>query len=1174
MRCLRLLFPAALAALFASALFAQERPAATPPPAFIGQLSLVRYDMPRGHSDGFAPTRQLAQGKTGEEAVDWPDFTLNGQPVFRGKVEEKIALKLRRGAEAKPLFQAPGDDVIQPGNHWLRALEWGLGKRHIYTADKTARCANAGGAMTGKYELWTFPIVIKGEGGPVVKNVELKSGGQTVFRKLGPWRSLTLLVPASEAGQPFELSVDGWPAVKFQAGLMPVKLGDPRERVFPLNAVLTGDGPKITISNLERPERFPNPKEWAKDVAALGKPLPVFPAPPRDSKSLSRYLGIEVPRSPLTIYATALPHGMSGGFFKKGTNADEYAGLVADTGYDVIFDPANALPEPGEADSIEQRAAALARRGVRLGLQFDNNWTRPSLQHPNLAFLAHTLPEWHAPLYRSLSLAAQRFARLPNFAGINIGADNAGYAPYWDWVPPIPDRPWGEAMIEFMGTPQPRVPRGPSLGPRESPIEVRVKTTDEFTKYVTRYETSFRQYGYFAEAVREVDPTLVFTTGSFGSSPGGGGRGGWPWASIPGRNLSEGLTTQQAYDWNELHSSKPLHNVALVDRLHSYFPAKKTWTIIDNFHFLFGREAMQRAYALVLTRGVQGIGTNFLASPTGDGARPDVIDWQKELYAWLRKYGGVYARTEPAPVIGVFYSHHQAVQRRVLAGENVSEEALLDGSHEGKVTEALFLCHAAGWPARVITYQEVMRGPLPKSMQAILLVGLDQADESWTWAPGLAPPLQQFLDRGGRILADEKSTCPVPATRTEMRVAAYVPQSNVDATPLLLSRNAGNIEKLRAAMAGVPPPLAASDSPSLWAIPAACGDTQYVTVVNQAFAEGDEANEMLRPADPKASKAEAWKTKGNASLFVKPQTGAIRWTTDRPIYDVRLGRKLSASEASTVDLTRDGFRWYALPPAEVVPPELAVAKGVAGFFEAKVGMRNGVEMSGIPIQLTVSRGEEGVSVYTTTGAAPARLPLSEQDTAGDYLVTATELLTGLSQSAKIQLTAAAPASRKNGVRMPEASAVAKFATRKHVALTIALTAEQEKDPRIVQQARALAEFYRQQKRVVPEKFGRITPGGIVESLQPLKSPHRFPQWKTTATDLVLIGTPATNILLLDQSRAQIFPRTFADPAPGEADVIYTRSPFVGEYDAINILATNPADIAAAVSAIISSAKTK
>jgi len=77
----------------------------------------------------------------------------------------------------------------------------------------------------------------------------------------------------------------------------------------------------------------------------------------------------------------------------------------------------------------------------------------------------------------------------------------------------------------------------------------------------------------------------------------------------------------------------------------------------------------------------------------------------------------------------------------------------------------------------------------------------------------------------------------------------------------------------------------------VWAIPTSCLDTQYVTVVNQGYAEGDEAKERLLPADPKATKPEVWKFKGNASLYVKPQTGVLKWNTNRPIYDVRLGRK-------------------------------------------------------------------------------------------------------------------------------------------------------------------------------------------------------------------------------------------------------------------------------------------
>jgi len=1138
-----------------------------PPTPFIGKLSLVRYDSPLAFSDGYAPTRQAAKLKDGTDAVAWPDFSLNHQPIFRGKSQEDVPLKLRKGAEAASPFQLPTDDVLQPGNHWLRAMDWRRGLRHIYTADATARTSNTGGTMTGRYELWLFPVIIQGEGGPAVKNVEVKIGASPIFKQAGPWRSLTLLLPQNEPGKPYVLIVDGRPPVTFSAGLQPVKLGSPRANIIPVNATLSGDGPKITVRHLDRPAEFPHAREWAADLAALAKPLP--PSPPFDrGRGTSRYLGSEIPASPLTLYAAALPHGMSGGFFKKGTDPAAYAQLLATLGYDTVFDPAGAVPAAGDAESFEKRAPVLARHGLRLGLQYDHNWSRPALQHPNLTFFAHTLPDWHAPLYRSLSLTAQRFARLPNFAGLNIGSDNAGYAAHWSWAPPVPDRPWGEAMIAFSGTPQPRVPRAPSLGPAERPFEQPVKTQAEFMKYVERYEVSFQQYGYFAEAVREVNPRLVFTTGSFGSAAGTGGRGGWPWASIPGRVLTEGLPVQQAFDGNELHAAKPMHGVALADRLHSYFPKKPTWALIDNHYFLHGREAWQRACALLLTRGVQGVGTNFLPHPDGEGARPDVVTAQSEMNAWMRKYGGVYARTEPEATIGIFYGQLQAVERRVLTTENASAEELLRGSHEGKVAEALFFCHAAGWPARVITYQEILRGPLPTSMKAILLVGLDQPDESWNWGSGLGPTLQKFLDRGGRILTDDESVCPVPTTRTGMKVAAYVPQMEVDPTPQLLARNADNIAKLRAAMEGVAAPVATSASATVWAIPTNCADTQYVTVVNQGFAEGDEAKERLLPPDPKATKPEPWKFKGNASLYVKPQTGTLAWNTDRPIYDVRLGRKVSAAEAAQVDLTKDGFRWYALPPAEITPPAIVVEKSASGFYEARVRLSGNQRMGGVPVEIAVAGPNDTSTVYSIT-EIPTRLPLRESDD-GDYTITAKELLTGLTASAKVSNRAQATVSARAQVAVRESAAITKFGTRKKLPLTIALTPEQEKDATLAGHAKTLKTFYEKLGRIVA--LGTVGPGGVVESLQPLKSPHRFPQWKTVATDLILFGTPASNVLLFDQARGEILPRNFAPPPPSEAALLYTRSPFVGECDALNIIATDDEGFAAAVQKITTPAK--
>ncbi len=1160
--------PILAVALFAvlSAANAQDKPA---PPAV--PLTLVRYDLPRGLSDGFAPTRQAARRKEGTDAVDWPSFTLNGQPLWAAQSEANEALKLRKSAEVKSFFRLPGDDVIEPGGHWLRYMESPPGRSHIYTADRTARTGNSGPRPAGRYELWAFPIVVKGEGGPVVKNVEVKMNGKVIYHRGGPWRSLTLLLPANERGQQYEMSVDGRGPVKFDAGLLPVKLGDPRERVIPLNVALPGDGPKITIQNLVRPEEFPNPKEWAADVAALTQPSPLAVKIAR-GEGLQRYLGIEVPRSPFTVYAAGLPRGMSGGFFRKGDQPEEYASFLASAGFDVVFDPVSAIPAAGAPESLERRASALARQGLRFGMQYDQNWNRPSLQHPNLAIFAHTLPEWHAPLYRSVSLTAQRFARLPNFAGINIGVSDAGYAPLLPSSPPLPDRPWGEAMIEFAGTPLPKMPRAPSLGASEWSDEQVVKTQAEFVKYVERFETAFRQYGYFGEAVRAVDPRLVFTSANFGSGLGPGSRGGWPWASLSGRAMFEGLATQQAYDWNDTHAAKPLHNVALVDRLHSYNARSKTWALLDNFRFLYGREAWQRVCALALTRGIEGLGTNFIANPHGDGAPPEMLAWQTEMNAWIRKYGGVYARTEPAPVIGVFYGHHQALQRRILSGENPTPEQLLAGSHEGKLVEALFLSHAAGWPARVITFQEMMRGPLPTSMKAILLVGLDQPDDSWSWSVGLEPALQQFLQRGGRILADHESVCPVATTATGMKVSAYVAAGNLDATPLLFARNKDNVAKLRDAMEGVPAPVAVSDDPTLWAIPSECGDTQYVTAINQEYAHGDEATVMLRPADPKASKPETWKMKGNASLYVPPRNGALQWKTERPIYDVRLARKLSAEEAAFVDLTKDAFRWYALPPAEVVKPEVVITPGVSGFYEAKATMQNGVRMDGIPVEFKVTSASETATVYGATGQV-VRLPLNQRNERGDFSLTVTELLTGLSTVETIQSPGVAPKpAPPELVTIRDRAVVEKFAFRKNVPLTIALTPDQQKDATIAGQARALADYYRKKGRVVT-RVGTVAPGAVVESLQVLKSPHRFPQWQTVPTDLVIFGTSADNVLLLDQARGEILPVNLAKPEAGAAAIVYTRSPFRGEFDVLNVIASDSAGITAAVRALTAPVKT-
>jgi hypothetical protein len=328
----------------------------------------------------------------------------------------------------------------------------------------------------------------------------------------------------------------------------------------------------------------------------------------------------------------------------------------------------------------------------------------------------------------------------------------------------------------------------------------------------------------------------------------------------------------------------------------------------------------------------------------------------------------------------------------------------------------------------------------------------------------------------------------------------------------------------------------------MWAIPTQSGDTQYLTVVNQN-------------SDPSQ----------NASVYVAPQQGQINWNTTRPIYDVRLGRKLSPTEATKVDLTQDGFRWYALPPADVTTPVVKVVRGASGLYEATVTINKSKPMTGIPVQLNVSKGTDTATVYSATGLR-VKLPLAESDAAGSYTVRVIELLSGLSSSTTVKIAGKSISLPISSVKVYDRLSVAAFDQRTKVPLTIALTPAQEADPQILAQANRLVNFYSNRGRAV--QLGRIEPNGVVVSLQPLKAIQRYPQWKTINSDLILLGSPSTNVLLLDQARGYLLAEK-AENLTAETVVIdYVYSPFVGEYNAINILANDLNGMTAGVDSIL------
>ncbi len=1113
-----------------------------PAPTHAVHAALVRFDSPLGFSEGYGRTRRIAERRSGPDAVDWPAFTWNGKPLWEKTAEQEIETPLRESSMAAPLFRQPYDDVVEPGSHWSRAVQWLWGQRYVYTTDRTAR------SWTNDYELWIFPVRIAGAGAQDVRDVALTYNGKTIYRNAGPLHSLTLLLPQNEPGKSYELTVAERAPVRFEVGLSPLQLGAPKDVSLHLKRLLPGPGTELTLETPERPDRFSDQAAWDSDLAALGKPHPITAAA-EAQPSFTQHLGIDVPRSPLAIQFVGLPHGMSSGGFMSSDfeaivkpfgeigTAEDYALFLHEIGYDRVFERAgtNAL-DRSDARSLQAVAIALARHGIGLGLTPGTDWQRPFLAHPNLAFFSYNLPDYHAPLYRDLQLATQRLAQYGNFAGISIGADNGAYVSFWNWAPPIPNRPWGEAFLNFQeGKRSNDWPEPKSVGGKAS--------VPEFLEYVARYDETFRQYGYFGQAVTEVASNLPVTTGSFGSSPGVGGGGGWPWATVPGREMFAGLPVLQAYDWNEQASSKPMHLVALLDRLRSYYPDKPAWALVDDFQFLFGREARQRAYALALTRGVQAIGTTFLPNPWGERARRDVVAQQKDLYDWIHRYGGVYAMTEPLPTVGILYVHRQALLRPVDQNPIPSGEEAINGGHEGKTTEALFLCQAAGWPAKIVTPEELKRG-LPGSMKALLLVGLNQLDPTWRWYTGIEAELKRFVQGGGILFRDTNSICPLPATETGMQVRAYVTNRDNDWTPELLARNTDNIQRLRKALQGVTLPCASSVDPTVWVVPTQAGDVQYVTVVNQASEPGK-----------------------NASRFVKPQIGKMTWNTPRPIYDVRLRRRLLPEEARHVDLTEDAFRWYALPPAPVTAPQLALNQDVQGFVTAAARIAG--PMRGVPIAITVRRGKETATIYTATGQT-ARLPLSAEDTPEEYAITTEELLSGLKTEISFTLPARKVISPQAGLVTPSMLAsLNAFDNRKAIPLVIALTPEQEKDPQMIVRAERLVRYFSKHRKRVER--GRVGPGGIVLGLQPLRGIQTYPRWRTIDADLVLFGSPTDNPLLLDQQRGGLLTEEFERLKAEQALIQITYSPFVGERQVLNILARDAEGMTGGIEQIFSMA---
>lgn len=594
--------------------------------------------------------------------------------------------------------------------------------------------------------------------------------------------------------------------------------------------------------------------------------------------------------------------------------------------------------------------------------------------------------------------------------------------------------------------------------------------------------------GRIAEALRTIDSRWIATIGDFGPED----------LHLSGEALHARLDVQQVAACADQPCDLSLVNIALIDRLRSYHPHKSTWTIIDNRGLKLSRNALHRAYAMALTRGIRAIGTNSLPLPELADAQMEHL---KEIHEWAHRMGGIYGTTEPIPTVGILYVHEQAMQQP---------------SHRGRTLEAMFLCHAAGYPARIITPQELSRG-LPESMKVVLLVGLERVSDNWIWHANLEDALRGYIERGGRIVIDERSIATVPAVKPGLELEAWFDQPVVDAPVHLLERNRRNIERLREALKDIPRPIGYSDDPTIWAIPHLAGNVEYVTVINYS-------------AEPGRSTAE----------HVPPRTGQLNWTSPRPVYDVRAGRKLTSDEARQVDLTTESFQLYALPPSDPPPPSLKVEVDDRGCFTARVETG---DVRGLPVEVTITFNGTSATLYRVTGEQ-FHLPLEIYDEPGEYVISATDLVTRQTGETRVVVPA-------NGPSRPATVSphLTRFAARKDVPLVIALTDHQHADQAIAGLAARLAAHLRNIGRDV--HVVQASPDaerGVVVAEHPADQGTARPRWRTIDADLVLLGTPNDNVLIRDQALARLVPPRVEGP-----ELRVTYSPFVGGRQVLNLL---------------------
>jgi hypothetical protein len=229
-----------------------------------------------------------------------------------------------------------------------------------------------------------------------------------------------------------------------------------------------------------------------------------------------------------------------------------------------------------------------------------------------------------------------------------------------------------------------------------------------------------------------------------------------------------------------------------------------------------------------------------------------------------------------------------------------------------------------------------------------------------------------------------------------------------------------------------------------------------------------------------------------------------------------------------VNLTKDGFCLYALPPKPVEKPALALNGATA---TVDVG-----GTLGVPVRIDVHANNQTYTVFAASGTA-TKLPLQKE---GQNQVQATELLSGQTSNSVDAKASIIPTVVDQTI--DSSTRIAHFLSRKDIPVVVALTNAQAADAKMATLADHLVGFLKAHGR--QGRVGRADPTDVVQSIQMAQSANQYPKWQTADVDLV---------------RGCLLPTR---PAKGHA--LLTFSPFVGGYEALNILGTDLKSLEASV----------